>query len=154
MTKHVHAEMIKAKVDNMDLVVFVKGESWTELPKNAFTLTAAHEFFMCLPQHKDACLHWLNGGEAQFEYDENWHSCSEWSKDWYLPTCGFMQEGNVIRIKPKKGKEKEKRWIGVRSDGYTTRAYDSEHDCSDETDRRTDYDGIMGWEIIEIEVEV
>ena len=105
--RHRHYDMIVAKAANMDLVVFYKDSGkWIELNSDEMPDIVTTEYFLCLPQHKEACLHWLNGGEVEFEYDSKWHSCSYWSMEWY-ETSGFICEDNKLRIKPKK----EKRWI-------------------------------------------
>lgn len=72
MSKHKHADMIIAKANNMDLVVFYKkddSEGWFVSSLDVMVYDGYdYEFFLCLPQHKDACLHWLNGGISQVEY--------------------------------------------------------------------------------------
>ena len=111
--------MIVAKAANMDLVVFSKRSSsnrWVELEinKQCISFNETHSYFLCLQQHKEACFHWLNGGEAETDrsfdefvlVDEASDRCFKWwSEGW------FMQEDYRSRIKPRK----EKRWIAYSS---------------------------------------
>lgn len=103
--KHPHAEMIKAKADNMDLVVFCKDSigDWFEHGRNGVYCPFCVEecYFLCLPKHKDACLHWLNDGEVQV-MDNNWVNMHpiedyQWEED-----HDFMDIESRIRIKPSK----------------------------------------------------
>lgn len=149
MTAHEHAEMIKAKADNMELVVFINNyDKWMlgDL-KNLVDLDMIPAF-LCLPQHKEVCLHWLNGGDVQFKpkltnlwimLDEK--SNSKWTKDsgWTMGTFQF-------RIKPKK----EKRYIGIKKDGYATKHFATPLEVKQYITRR----GFIAdlYETIEIEV--
>ena len=56
---HKHIEMIAAKSANMDLVVCCKhlNEGWGRGNLDDL-ITCYNDFFLCLPQHKEACLHW------------------------------------------------------------------------------------------------
>lgn len=141
--KHKYAEMIKAKADNMELVLFTKrGESstWGEL-NNHGDVTFLHEFdyFLCLPQHKEAVLNALNGGESQLTFDGvTWNKCNlnqpvEWSEDWW-----YMKGESQSRIKPKK----EKRLIAI--DPKTSEVFVA----------TSAYIANDGFQLIEIEVEV
>lgn len=65
--KHKHYDKIVAKAANMDLVVFCRDayhvkEGWFE----TYNLPIQEEFdyFLCLPQHKESCLAWLNGANG------------------------------------------------------------------------------------------
>ncbi|AUR83554.1 hypothetical protein NVP1036O_56 [Vibrio phage 1.036.O._10N.286.45.C3] len=145
--KHKNAEMIIAAANNTEMVVFVKvidqedesGNYWA-VSSLSTLVTACNEFFLCLPQHKDACLHWLNGGDVEFCDIDTWYSCDGWSKVWFGDTCGFMQEGNVIRARRKK----EKRFIVYRN-GTVYGEFLSIRDINDNF--------IRTGQIIEIEVE-
>lgn len=120
--KHVHFEKIVAKAANMDLVVFGYcnlDKLWSEeepsLPGVDFIDSSNTDYFLCLPQHKEACLHWLNGGDVQEKgsnASDSWWSDSDnskyWSAQWHEDHI-FMSDVSVFRIKPKK----EKRWIAV-----------------------------------------
>ncbi len=127
--KHKNAEMIKAVVDNVDLVIFVRvidqederGNYWS-FSSLATLAVASNDFFLCLPQHKDACLHWLNGGELQINrktYNEQGEELpNEGFLNWDRPSRGWkhtvslMSDKCQFRIKPKK----EKRLISVYGD--------------------------------------
>ena len=155
MTAHKHVEMIKAKADNMDLVVLSQNQKdLTWYQQNDQGTTDFGEFvkyFLCLPQHKEACLHWLNGGEVEFEDDGKWHSCSDWSKVWSL-TSGFTSSINILRIKPKT----EKRWIATFPwcgvDNYVIPEHHANEDELGEFIHKT-Y-GSRPYQAIEIEVDV
>lgn len=111
MTKHAHAEMIKAKVDNMELVVFFySGNEWQESTTALFP--AFHpetEYFLCLPQYQIECLHFLNGGDL-YIYDDYGRSVTDFgiSRQWTTSNV-FMNCYFVLRIKP----NKVKRWIAI-----------------------------------------
>lgn len=147
MTAHKHAEMIKAKVDNMEIVVFSKDRldgEWFEYGRGGdyCPFHPGDEYFLCLPQHnKDGqCLHWLNGGEIESSWkgdgycryevgpdDMEWHKERDWMSD-------FVK----FRIKPRK----EKRWIAVNvKDGDVCMCTENSSPAS-------------GYQIVEIEVEV
>lgn len=113
MTAHKHAAMIKAKADNMDLVVFAKSLKWHEVDSEEFQFFNQHdEYFLCLPQHKEACLHWLNGGATQVKYKGDcWQDIFNDPNRTWPGISYFMMRHNVdYRIKPRK----EKRWIAVK----------------------------------------
>ena len=157
MTAHKHAEMIKAKADNMELVVFVKnsntGEWWEvfgDLPFNQ-----QQDFFLCLPQHKEACLHWLNGGDIQFRpFSSNfeWKNLGK-SSGWSWNKLNNTMDASLeFRIKPRK----EKRSIGVNvKTGQTTSAYAIDEEGNYAVDEvRLNYGISDNWKFIEIEVEI
>ncbi|MEL7477267.1 MAG: hypothetical protein AAGJ17_00030 [Pseudomonadota bacterium] len=153
MSKHKHYEIGVAKLANTKLVVFIKdGSDWFfDDTSESYNFRSDVEYFLCLPQHKEACLHWLNGGETEFEDDDGeWVSCSDWSKKWRQSICGFMQDDNVIRIKPKK----VKRWIGVYG-ADTTRIFSSKENCKNYVENDAFYKNCApeNWQFIEIEVE-
>lgn len=166
--KHKHYEMIVAKAANMELVVLYKdNEGWfpcAESAKPYFPdFECADDYFICLPQHKEACLHWLNGGDVQLDhFDEpmpnsgvksNCHSI-DFDEDvsslpWKL-NHPFMDEAQEIRIKPKK----EKRWIAVDpSTSQCTRHYSTKESCFNSEFAGCEGNA-SGWQFIEIEVEV
>tara|TARA_Y100000588_G_scaffold31471_1_gene30793 strand:- start:13534 stop:14004 length:471 start_codon:yes stop_codon:yes gene_type:complete len=118
--KHKQYEMIVAKASNMDLVVFVKGkatDTWV-LRGEQSTTTFFYdvEYFLCLPQHKEAVLHALNGGQSQAtnEIGEGKYQDVYVGKpDIYWTSGGwYMSDVCESRIKPKK----EKRWIVLQYD--------------------------------------
>ncbi|QIW89006.1 hypothetical protein phiV208_71 [Vibrio phage phiV208] len=152
MKAHKYAEMIKAKAENMDLVVLRKHHEgdWIEVAdQSEIRIKQSGEYFLCLPQHKEVTLNALNGGEVQYKAGDNlWMECVpyygnevSWSNCWW-----YMLSDTETRIKPRK----EKRWIVVNPDkglAYKT-LFKSKQDavetvCLD-----------MDWQLIEIEVEV
>ncbi|AUR84572.1 hypothetical protein NVP1060A_56 [Vibrio phage 1.060.A._10N.261.48.B5] len=148
--KHKHHDKIVAKASNTGLVQFIKmnGE-WEDagLSDKFISFSEEYDYFLCLPQHKEACLHWLGGGEAQGEdpnrpnyFDDyanfvdrkNW-SCSSW----------YMRKDINVRINTKK----EKRWIIINTkyEEVDERLFEDEPDM---LDRHPDS------KAIQIEVEV
>lgn len=105
--KHRHHDMIVTKAGNMDLVLFNKAgyqKKWVVSHETCLPVFSDCEYFLCLPQYKEVCLHWLNGGEI--EINEN-----GWVAPWRNPIFGpkwvhyhlFMAEGSgafEVRIKP------------------------------------------------------
>lgn len=155
MTAHKHAKLIKAKADNMELVLFIKvGDQWqvTGCHDNQIINIASHyEYFLCLPKHKESCLHWLNGGNIQYKTD-----LVEEFQD-YQPKIEFglgsifMLSDFEIRIKPRK----EKRWIAHFKSGddfcTTQFSYKTIEQLKGATYAPNGFDN---WQFIEIEVEV
>lgn len=152
--KHKHYEIIVAKAANMDLVLFIKlGDRWqvTGCHDNQVINIASHyDYFLCLPQHKEACLHWLNGGDLiqDSQHVDGKYSDVEASLNPNFDSHGdlFMTTERNIRMKP----DKEKRWILVNAiDDFQPRMFDDESDA----------DHILqgshpNWSKHEIEVEV
>ncbi|MCY9864966.1 hypothetical protein OTK49_20840 [Vibrio coralliirubri] len=74
MVAHSNRDMIVAKADNKELVVFawsysscgtnnLDGKKWYAIHESYFpTDERDGEYFACLPEYQDQCLHWLNGG--------------------------------------------------------------------------------------------
>ncbi|AUR99165.1 hypothetical protein NVP1263B_05 [Vibrio phage 1.263.B._10N.286.51.B1] len=149
--KHKHYEMIMAKAANMDLVVFYKlpCEEWWQPDSECESLPDEVEidYFLCLPQHKDACLHWLNTGEVQGLVCGKWVDLYQEDMDMSLP-LSFRCKLNEFRIKPRK----EKRWIGVYKNGATTDACLLRKEAENHP-MITDV-SVNDWQFIEIEVEV
>ncbi len=148
--RHKHADMIIAKANNMDLIVlggFGSGE-WVESPidyNEGFCFLAEFDYFLCLPQHKDVCLNWLNGGDIQINrLDEGFIDWDRPSREWKL-CVSFMSDKCKFRIKPRK----EKRWIAVRKkDLYVEEfAFKSIDSVKESIDTEL-------WSYHEIEVEV
>ena len=142
--KHKHYDMICAKAANMDLVVLLNiGNEWVESLLDAMIANEDSSFFLCLPQHKDACLHWLNGGSIQNKYAiwvgvEDCNGNFEWSD-----RIVFMLDTVELRIKP----SKEKRWIAIRfSRGVSCALYESELEARNDNPHADQF--------VEIEVEV
>ena len=159
MANHRHAEMIKAKADDMDLVVLCKdsydqANKWQETSQMPFQ--EEFDYFLCLPKHKDACLHWLNGGHVQHKssmmawtdygvkYDEVlFHKGVSWLDDCY-----------EIRVKPRK----EKLWLAVKTDkhehlGGCRKVRICSHAFVNKQDA-VDYLDLDSAQLIEIEVEL
>lgn len=102
MTQHRHAEMIKAKADNMELVVFINNYGqWEFGDLNNLVDLDALPAFLCLPQYKETCLHWLSGGDIQ-ALDSNWINVHPVEYYPWEDEHDFMCEDAKIRIKPKK----------------------------------------------------
>lgn len=116
MTAHSNAEILTAYANNTDLVIFMLGSSskWHRTNPKALMDYPDDEFFACLPQHKEACLHWLNGGEVhQSPVDESsWVVSADAKKVTWMPWSSFMNDDLIFRIKPRK----EKRWICITND--------------------------------------
>lgn len=153
MTAHKHAEMIKAKADNMDLVVFGNaiGGEWRECTFADLTIaTGFYEFFLCLPQHKEAALNVLNGGESQVNYGECWAEANcnvpvSWCDFWW-----YMSDKCESRIKPRK----EKRWIALNSFGDVMPVHCEDLESAKQLSHYKDI-GINGEiQYVEIEIEV
>jgi len=137
MTAHKHAAMIKAKADNMDLVVFIQHDQ-----------TEWEQVLICLPQHKEACLHWLNGGEIEYDNMKNWIAYDLTIDNPKYPLQDFTGLEFNFRIKPRK----EKRHIYISKLGATTYAKKTKEEAAREV-------SIMGgsfyvWKHYEIEIEV
>lgn len=146
--KHKYSEMIKAKADNMDLVIIVKncqynGDWWAlKSDKEILPSFSSGEYFACLPQHKEAVLRGLNGeiAESTNENREDWSESSVelWDKGWW-----YMSDNYVSRTRTKK----EQRWVVVNPTGNSVNVnlMKTNPDISEYPD---------GCQAIEIEVEV
>ena len=109
MSKHRHYEMIVAKAADTELVVFFKCDTGWYFDDTSETIKfhSDTDYFLCLPQHTDTCLHWLNGGEVQDFFEDEWCDCGGES-GWSIEHM-FMDDEADFRIKPKR----VKRVIGV-----------------------------------------
>lgn len=154
--KNKYAELFTAKLNDMDLVLFERHRDWGKWALAGdsggyFMVSNNFEYFLCLPQHKDACLHWLNGGKSQVEYTQAsylyWCDIDSDESNWSEGHI-FMDKNLNIRIKPKK----EKRWIGVYKNGATTDACLLRKEAENHP-MITDV-SVNDWQFIEIEVEV
>lgn len=150
--KHKHADIAKAKLDNVNLVLFAKHESsdkWAEIAYHGdIAFLSNYEYFLCLPQHKEACLHWLNGWKVQYTnggvdgfFDiEYSHKEGDWSY------ChAFMQLGAAIRIKPRK----QKRYVVFHKGSLVNELF--EFDADIRASYGSEYQNLQ---IFPIEVEV
>ncbi len=160
--KHKHYDVIVAKAANMGLVVFENDQhgkdDWYAIGDGKLPSNERYTYFLCLPQHKEACLHWLNGGDVQHDdCSEGWATMENinepmdineplWSK-----TCRLMTEHLRFRIKPKK----EKRWIGYCANTNQTFPHPqkSKDVAEDYAMRNYGYE-IGKWQFLEIEIEV
>ena len=147
-----HAEMIKAWADNDSLICFyISGRSQWQVSQIPHWKKES-EYFLCLPQHKEACLHWLNGGLVLVDNDD-YHKNNHTMEANRYGNGVFMIQSVSIKIKPRK----EKRIIGINvSTGQTTSAYecDDEGNYAEDEIRLTKKGDISAWQFIEIEVEV
>lgn len=155
--KYKYAEMIKARVDNMDLVLLVKTDGEWGDSSNDLPVSNGFDYFLCHPKHADTCLHCLNGGKAQLYSGDRFHDMPTYSGSEWSPDCVFMDADREIRIKPKK----EKRWIVVSKTQcsaigllYNTcsSAYKFRSDAVDVKNRIPSNSSNL--QIIEIEIEV
>ena len=155
--KHKHYEMIVAFAGNTEFSVFCKGElgkEWIELSGCGMPcFVPESDYFLCLPQHKEACLHWLNGGDVQVQDfpTNDFNDYSDEKYEWSLETWWMSEQCNV-RIKPKK----EKRWIGIYNHNVTSQHFDSIETAKSFIRRRDEFKNCApeAWQFKEIEVEV
>lgn len=153
-TPHPRAAMMKAYADDTSLCVFVKSGytgAWWLLSRD-IAFNKHQDFFACLPQHKEACLHWLNGGEVEFLECGSYHQIS--SKIKWSSSHLFMGEMFQTRIKPRN----EKFWLVVKTDKHVTfggfrEARVCSHAFVNKADTE-DYLKLGDSQLIEIEVEV
>lgn len=147
MTAHKHAALIKAKADNMELVVFCRDSydntnKWQET--SHLPIQEEFDYFLCLPDRNIECLHWLSEGEVEFRREgESWQDEREKYHGW-TDYCGMMNPDVEFRVKPRK----EKRWICITEeleieDGTLYESY------ADADENSPGYK-----QIVEIEVEV
>jgi hypothetical protein len=152
--KHKHYDVGVAKLENTELCVFYKlggSSKWESTLKTSpqHCFYEQNDYFLCLPQHKEAVLHSLNGGEAVSDSgDGDWclSSTELWRKDWW-----YMCESYESKVKPKK----EKRWIGYCASRNQTFPHPqgSKELAWDYAARNYSYH-TSEWQVIEIEVEV
>lgn len=152
MTVHKHVEMITAKANNMDLVRFIKADlEWAvqvDAVHNSTLFNQYFEYFLCLPQHKEAALNILNGGISQVTCDSNWNDPSTINDigDWRNGNdVWYMSQYCQSRIKPKK----EKRLIVIHDGRVIDYLYKNDSDIR--MSYGSKYDSLQ---IIEAEVEV
>lgn len=136
--KHKHHDLIVAMAANTDLVKFHHdGLKWHKTTCD-FTFHETHKYFLCLPQHWEACLHWLNGGDIEVRK----LSGGDWQRMMKADLWAWSEHNNTMsaewefRIKPRK----EKRMIVT----------DGNQICF--VSSQTPYPA--SWQLIEIEVEV
>lgn len=110
--KHKYYDMIVAKAENMELVVFIKRSNntlWENMKLVGFQfpdLVGTHDYFMCLQKHSALVMEWLNGGDVQGEDPNNKGVFDDYAphKDRvnWSSTAWYMREDKNVRIKPKK----------------------------------------------------
>ena len=148
---HKHRDMMKAYADDSSLCVFVNlthHEKWKITQNPAFFVNC--EYFLCLPKHKEACLHWLNGGRIQWCDDllawtdkDNYTDDLE-SQEFFFGN-GFMLDDNKFRIKPKK----VKRFVVIHRGDLASCLFESHVDIKN--CYRSEYNELQ---IFPIEIEV
>lgn len=142
--KHKHYDMIVAKAANMELVVFLENnQGWSEKENQSdIQFHEQFDYFLCLPQHKEVCLHWLNGGKAEALHEDFglMELADSEAIEWGVKSV-FIKDSIEIRIKPKK----EKRLIVYRND-VVYGPYISIDDIN--------ADFVLTGQVVEIEVEV
>ncbi|NQX83975.1 MAG: hypothetical protein HRS57_02150 [Mycoplasmataceae bacterium] len=110
---HENAEIIKAKIDNMDLFTFIKplyADTWEENYINDICGNVGADYFICHPKNKRAVLHWLNGGTIQqLNCVEEWEDKPNFNFNKDKDSWHYFLRELRIRIKSKK----EPRWIGI-----------------------------------------
>ena len=154
--KHKYYDMIVAKAANTDLIQFIKiNKVWERVGSRdgeTVNFSSGYEYFLCLPKHKEACLHWLNGGNVEGVHKEypprvlDDYGTFEWS---YEST--FMKESVEIRILPKK----EKRWIGYCANTNQTFPHPQKGKEAAEDYAMRNYNyKIEKWQFLEIEIGV
>ncbi len=132
--KNKHYDMIVAKAENMDLVVFVKSEEtesggllvgsvthteWSETGERGDQMPCFHsdlDYFLCLPQHKEVCLHWLNGGKLMIDNGKGLGE-GRYTMDIRRnnPLADFIEHPEyTFRIKPMT----EKIWVAYHKNGF------------------------------------
>lgn len=107
--KHVHSEMIKFFVDNLDVVVLFKaasGSCWTKLKSGRPAWGDDTKYFLCLPKHEKACIEWLNGETvyATSDLDNNTFEIDTFH-EWSMDTVFLDDNFTTSLEKPKKTKK-------------------------------------------------
>ncbi|QAU04500.1 hypothetical protein Va1_147 [Vibrio phage Va1] len=113
--KHRHCDMITSVINDMNLSVFVcvvshtigggqtvRHERWLQSDIGSMANDQRDNYFVCLPQHEESCIHWLNGGNVQScRGNSIWNDVLEKygpDNNWHVGHL-FMQENVQIRIK-------------------------------------------------------
>lgn len=159
--KHKHYDMICEKAANMDLILFRKtpsSETWETCRRDWMPTDLQDEYFLCLPQHKDACLHWLNGHEIEIRqgYSQEWEVYGP-VKVWSIKSI-FMKDYHQSRVKPRIKPRKERLWLAVKTDkhehlGGCRKVRICSHAFVNKSDAE-EYLDLSDSQLIEIEVEV
>ena len=154
--KHEHYDMIVAKAENMDLIQFVYNnhfEKWVECAgQEDVRFVDGGMYFLCLPKHKEACLHWLNGGDIDYlDSNEGWvrHSKYTESIKWNHRMM-LVDPEEKFRIKPRK----EKRCIAVTKQNCVDKLFDTKTQAKEFVAAFYPNNKCSDFQLIEIEVEV
>ena len=120
MSKHVHADMICAKAMNQELVKLVYccvSKLWVVSHSEEFLIQG--KYFLCTEKHKEACLHYLNGGDVVLSSTMLGRGSeriieNEEVLPWTLLSIFCDDDYNIIAyVAPKK----EKRWVVYNGKG-------------------------------------
>lgn len=111
---HPYANMIKAKAENMDLVVMFyntdigewEEREWYEMDVVFPSFSKGTDYFLCLPKHKAAVLHSLNGGDVGIIVDGR--SSLAYTGSTWCAGCWYMDESCESRIKQEEAKRQPK----------------------------------------------
>ncbi len=134
-----HCDMIIAKAKNMDLVQLLKvNDEWIECKDNQVIMFDERcEYFLCLPRHNEACLHWLDGGKVLADGEPYWNDApQEWCNQ-----NDFMSADIEFRIKP----ETEERWVIATPEALASVIFKS---------KKLAEQAAKGGQVIKIEIEV
>ncbi len=135
-----HCDIMIAKAKNKHLIQFVKyDDKWSEISDHQFiSFDERLDYFLCLPRHNEACLHWLNGGKVEFKRGDVWvgYICAGWASN-----TKWMSEQVELRIKPKT----EERWVIATPEALASVIFKS---------KKLAEQAAKGGQVIEIEVEV
>ena len=159
--KHKLYDMIVAKAANMELVRLAKPNNgkWVvqaDVVQKSTQFGEGFEYFLCLPQHKEACLHWLNGCYVQergFYNADAFGDITMIGNNCWNVNHIFMDSTSEFRIKPKK----VKRFIasfpwGGNDDFVTPKSFPTTRELNEYVD--THYGEQNSMQIHEIEVEL
>ncbi|QGZ13289.1 hypothetical protein PP410_gp72 [Vibrio phage NF] len=153
MKKHKHEKKIKAKLDDMSLVVFEKrkGSGWRELECNDLPVDVGAKYRLCHKNHKTEFLHWLNGGVVEALEDGFW---VEKANECYClnNTVALWGVEEKIRI----AENKERRWIAVCNSGYNCidKLFDNKNQAKEFVTAFYPNNRVGDFQFIEIEIEV
>ena len=148
--KHKHHDKIVAKASNTGLVQLIKMDGEWEnagLSDKFISFSEEYDYFLCLHQHEEACLHWLGGGDVQMAHKGEFYNVSSVSLrcvDGWNDRCAFMDDSFELRAKPKK----EKRWIA------TLNGWNASQKVFASKQEAVDLLGANSYQFHEIEVEV
>lgn len=127
MTKHKHYDMIVAKAENMELACLTRHTThdlWREQAgqySHVFFGEMA-DYFLCLPEHTEACLNWLNGfGVRTVNNGIVITKKLKQKTPIWTPSTIFMRPDASFEVL----KGKRKKWIVYRTDGAVVGPFDN-----------------------------